>query len=180
MSRSIWHHTIRVCYLISSVDTFFESLAEAKKIDAIGIVLSGTGSDGAKGIAVIRKHNGITIAQDEMTAKYSSMPAAAMDTGLIDLIMSPEEIGAQFEKIISEPRNLDALKASPINYDEMSELLNLLQNQTNVNFKYYKTPTFQRRVERRMAAVKKKFLMIMSLWHVKTLMKCRPFSKTCL
>ncbi len=136
-----------------SVNTFFKSLAKAKGADAIGIILSGTGSDGAIGIEAIHQNGGITISQDYMTAKYSSMPVAAMDTGAVDLEMSPEEMAAQFSKIIEIPRNLDALRASPVNMDSVSELTQILLDHTKVNFRDYKTPTFQRRVERRMTAV---------------------------
>ena len=137
-----------------SVDLFFRTLAQEKRDLSIGIILSGTGSDGAKGIAAIRGAGGITIAQDELTAKYSGMPIAAMETGLIDLVMSPEEIGAQIPKITKLPRNLDDLKASPLDLTGIAELVQLLMEQTKVNFKHYKTATFQRRVERRMAATK--------------------------
>lgn len=136
-----------------SVDRFLRSLAEAKKDRAIGIVLSGTGSDGAHGIRAVRALGGITIAQDELTAKYTGMPIAAVETGCVDLVMSPEEIGAQFKKITHRPRDLDALKASPLHLDAVSELIQLLHDQTKANFRYYKSATFQRRVERRMAAL---------------------------
>ncbi|MEP6242549.1 MAG: chemotaxis protein CheB, partial [Lentilitoribacter sp.] len=137
-----------------SVDVFLASLADAKGEKAVAVILSGTGSDGAKGIQAVHEKGGVTVAQDEMTAKYSSMPSAAIETGKVDLVMSPEELGAQLSQVITVPRNLDILKASPINLDGVSELLSLLHNQTKVNFKCYKTPTFQRRVARRMAAVK--------------------------
>ncbi len=96
-----------------SVDTFLKSLAVSKKEFAVGIILSGTGSDGAKGMASVRAHGGITIAQDELTAKYSSMPLAALDSGNVDLVMSPEETSAQIPKIIAQPRDLNALRSSP-------------------------------------------------------------------
>lgn len=135
-----------------SVDLFFGSLAKAKGRNAIAIILSGTGSDGSVGIRQIRAKGGVTITQDEMTAKYTSMPAGAVETGCVDLVMSPEEIGAQFAKIIKSPRNLEVLKASPLSMDSVSELMQLLLDYTKVNFRHYKTATFQRRVERRMAA----------------------------
>jgi len=135
-----------------SVNTFFKSLSAAKGKDAIGIILSGTGSDGAIGMTAIHKAGGITIAQDYMTAKYSSMPVAAVDTGDVDLVMSPEEMAAQFSKIVAVPRDLDALRSSPVNMDSLSELTQILLDHTKVNFRHYKTPTFQRRVERRIAA----------------------------
>lgn len=135
-----------------SVDTFFKSLAAAKGEFAIGIILSGTGSDGSKGIKSIRDHGGITVAQDDLTAKYSGMPVSAIQTGFIDLVMSPEEIGAQIAKITALPRDLNALRASPLSLDGISELIQLLMDQKKVNFRHYKTATFQRRIERRMAA----------------------------
>lgn len=137
-----------------SVDRFFNSLAKAKGERAIGIILSGTGSDGAHGIKAIRAAGGVTVAQDEMTAKYTSMPVKAIETGCVDLVMSPDEMGRQFQKIISLPRDLETLKASPIDLDNVSELIQLLLKFTKVNFRHYKTATFQRRVERRMAALK--------------------------
>ena len=136
-----------------SVNVFFSSLAKDRGSKAIGIILSGTGSDGALGIKDIRKAGGITIAQDYMTAKYSSMPVAAVETGCIDLVMSPEELSAQMGRIIETPRNLEVLRASPVNMDSVSELIQLLLDQTKVNFRHYKTATFQRRVERRIAAL---------------------------
>ncbi len=136
-----------------SVDIFFRSLADARCEHAVGIILSGTGSDGSDGIRAVRAGGGITIAQDDATAKYSSMPVSAVETGCVDLVMSPEEMGAQFDRILSVPRDLDQLRASPVHLDSVSELVRLLLDQTKVNFRHYKTPTFQRRVERRMAAV---------------------------
>ncbi|WP_394688356.1 CheR family methyltransferase [Hoeflea sp.] len=135
-----------------SVDTFFKSLAKARGKFSIGIVLSGTGSDGAIGTVAIKAAGGIMICQDELTAKYSGMPLSAMETGCIDLVMSPEEMGAQLPKILKSPRDLESLKASPLSLDATAELVNLLQKRTKVDFLHYKTATFQRRVERRMAA----------------------------
>lgn len=137
-----------------SIDLFFQSLSESKGKKAVGIVFSGTGSDGSEGVRAIRSKGGITIAQDELTAKYTNMPVAAVDTGCVDLILSPEEAGAQFDRILEEPRNLDVLKASPLSHDSVSQLVDLLREETTVNFKHYKTATFQRRVDRRMAAVR--------------------------
>jgi len=135
-----------------SVDAFFKSLAAAHGAFSIGVILSGTGSDGAIGAAAINAAGGVMICQDELTAKYSGMPVSAMETGCIDLVMSPEEIGAQLPKIIKLPRDLNALRASPLSLDGTAELVSLLLNRTKVDFLHYKTATFQRRVERRMSA----------------------------
>lgn len=135
-----------------SVDVFLNSLAEELGPRSVAVILSGTGSDGAEGVISVRKAGGITIAQDELTAKYSSMPVTAIETGCVDLVMSPEEIGVQFAKVVAEPRDLNALRSSALDNEFLSELVQLLLDRTKVNFRHYKTATFQRRVERRMAA----------------------------
>lgn len=136
-----------------SVDRFFYSLATQKGDKAVGIILSGTGSDGARGVRDVRAAGGVTIAQDEMSAKYTGMPVAAVESGCIDLVMSPEEIGAQFATILDNRADLESLKSSPVHLDGVSELIHLVNNQTRVNFQHYKPATLQRRIERRMAAV---------------------------
>ena len=135
-----------------SVDVLFESLADELGAAAIGIVLSGTGSDGAKGIRRIRAAGGITVAQDEHTAKYTGMPLASQDTDCVDLVLSPEELGTQFHLLLLEPRNLDALRREPLTGQAMERLNELLYLRTKVDFRHYKAATVQRRVERRMAA----------------------------
>ena len=136
-----------------SVDRFLRSLAIAKADNAVAIILSGTGSDGAHGVREVRVRGGITIAQDENSAKYTGMPISAVETGKIDLVMSPEEIGKQFATVLARPRNLTELRSSPVHFSGMSELIHLIHSQKRVNFRYYKTATLQRRVERRMAAL---------------------------
>ncbi|MEM6537283.1 MAG: chemotaxis protein CheB, partial [Pseudomonadota bacterium] len=136
-----------------SVDRFFRSLAEQIGKRAIGVVLSGTGSDGAYGIEAIRAGGGITIAQDDMSAKYQGMPAAAVATGCVDLIMSPADIGAQFEKITSMPRNLDAVQLDVLPRDDLADVFHQLFGRTRVDFRNYKRATVSRRIERRMTAL---------------------------
>ena len=136
-----------------SVDRFFESLAAERGAHAIGVVLSGTGRDGARGIRAIRARGGITIAQDEHSAKYAGMPVAAQDTGEVDLVLTPEEIGRGFAQLTANPRDLDPLRTETAAPDALTELVRLLCRQTKVDFSYYKIATLRRRVERRMAAV---------------------------
>ena len=135
-----------------SVDVLFESLADELGPAAIGVVLSGTGSDGAKGIRRIRATGGITVAQDEHTAKYTGMPVASQDTDCVDLVLSPEELGTQFHLLLRTPRNLDALRREPLTSQTMERLNELLYLRTKIDFRHYKAATVQRRVERRMAA----------------------------
>ena len=135
-----------------SVDRFFRSLAETLGDRAIGIVLSGTGSDGAYGVRAIRAAGGVTIAQSKSTAKYDGMPHSAVETGCIDLVLSPQEIGVRFDRIIRMPRNLDGIVDDPP-MDTLSELFKTMRDHTGVDFREYKPSTVRRRIERRMAAI---------------------------
>lgn len=136
-----------------SVNRFFRSLATERRERSIGVILSGTGSDGAYGIQAIRAAGGITIVQDEGSAKYEGMPNAAIETGCADLIMSPEDVGAKFEQIIKAPRDLERLQQSWNSGDDMNDLLHLLLARTRVDFRDYKPPTIRRRIDRRMTAL---------------------------
>ncbi len=136
-----------------SVDVLFASLAKAKGEFAVGAVFSGTGSDGAQGIAKIREHGGITIAQDEHSSKYPGMPQAAIETGMVDLVMTPEDMGKNFSVITHLPRDFSSLTPKPLDSDRIAELNRLLYDHTGVDFSNYKLGTFQRRVDRRIAAV---------------------------
>ncbi len=73
------------------IDAFFKSLAHDAGSKAVGIVLSGTGSDGSRGIRAIHEAGGLVIAQDD-TAKFDGMPRSAIDTGVVDLVLAPEGI----------------------------------------------------------------------------------------
>ena len=140
-----------------SVDLLFESLANYKKDKAIGIILSGTGSDGSRGIRAIKAEGGFTLAQDPESAKYDGMPISAINTGNIDLILAPENIGNELVDIIqypikmSENHDLNGRK----NYtDVYKNILNKLTQETKVDFTLYKSSTITRRIERRMTTLK--------------------------
>lgn len=81
-----------------SIDLFFQSLAEHSGDRAIGIVLSGTGSDGALGIRAIKAAGGVTLSQKVDSAKYDGMPKAARLTGAVDLELTPQEIAKELER----------------------------------------------------------------------------------
>ncbi len=136
-----------------SIDSFFIDLAEEIGPRAIGVILSGTGSDGAFGVRAIRAAGGITIAQDEASAKYDGMPMAAQRTGCIDLILPPEDIGAKFKEIVETSRDAEGLAALMPPVNSLAEINQLLFAQTNVDFRDYKPSTIHRRIERRMAAL---------------------------
>src|SRR5215467_14250979 len=81
------------------VDAFFSSLAETAGSRAIGVVLSGTASDGALGVREIKAAGGLTIAQKPESAKYDGMPRASISTGMVDLVLTPKEIGPKLAEL---------------------------------------------------------------------------------
>lgn len=135
-----------------SVDRFFISLAEDQEDMAIGIVLSGTGSDGARGIKAIKAAGGITIAQDPKTAKYDSMPLAALRAGGADLSLPPQEIAEQLAAIVLRPRPFipDAVEPPASN---VPAILRQVAAHTGTDFSNYKDATISRQILRRMAAL---------------------------
>lgn len=135
-----------------SADRLFASLAENIGENAIGIVLSGTGSDGSYGVQSIREQGGITIAQEPESCKFDSMPAAAIRTGCIDLMLTPELIGENITAILRRPQNEDELCDIQKRSTRGSDLFGILYAHTQVNFRQYKENTINRRIRRRMIA----------------------------
>jgi two-component system CheB/CheR fusion protein len=135
------------------IDSFFASLAEDQAEYAIGIVLSGAGSDGTLGIKAIKEHGGLTLAQatDHSGPRHSSMPESAIASGLVDLAVPVESMP---EKLIAYVRNFDILDKE-VERDEQADatrraICAILLEQTGHDFNGYKTRTFYRRIERRM------------------------------
>ena len=89
---------------IKPIDTFFSSLARDSKNQSIGIVLSGTGSDGTEGLKAIKAQGGITFAQTPNSAQYGDMPQSAISAEAVDLILSPEKIATELQKIAENPQ----------------------------------------------------------------------------
>ncbi len=143
-----------------SIDRFFFSLSENHGARSVGIILSGTGTDGAHGIRAIKAEGGITIAQQESTAKFSNMPHAAISTGQVDLILPPDAIARKIQDFIEQPGNMLKLAQQGMadGEDEIGEILLLLLRQTNSDFRDYKRATLLRRLERRMTVHKCKEL----------------------
>lgn|GEM_PF-1093865 len=90
-----------------SIDFFFEALAHDQREQAIGVVLSGTASDGTIGLEAIKAEGGVTFAQDE-SAKYDSMPRSAIAAGCVDLVLAPEQIAAELARIAKHPFVMNA------------------------------------------------------------------------
>lgn len=135
-----------------SVNMFLTSLAEEKIEDAIGVILSGTGSDGASGLRDIKAAGGYTFAQDPQTAKYAGMPQSAIDTGCVDWVLSPEGIAKEIAIIARSHGTVTVAKKPPIAATTLKKLLMKVKQQTRIDFSGYKEGTLWRRIERRMAA----------------------------
>jgi two-component system, chemotaxis family, CheB/CheR fusion protein len=141
---------------LKPIDSFFISLAQNQKGNAIGIILSGTGTDGTQGLKFVNVEGGITFAQDPNTAQYPDMPNSAISTEIINFILSPENIAQEIVRISQHPENrlrFIEKKESPETKKNTSETLpifTLLKTAFGVNFKNYKKSTTDRRINRRM------------------------------
>lgn len=136
------------------IDLFFRSLAFDQGSNVIGIVLSGTASDGTLGLAAIKGEGGITFAQDS-SAKYEGMPSSAIASGSVDLVLPPEAIAQELARIAHHPyvrgKGLELEEIADSNDAQMVQLFTILRRSTRVDFSEYKPPTIGRRVARRMA-----------------------------
>ncbi|MEW6678235.1 MAG: chemotaxis protein CheB [Pseudomonadota bacterium] len=129
-----------------SINQFLISLAAEEGDSAIGIVLSGTGSDGTAGLRAIQVAGGYTFAQRPDTAKYDGMPHAAIEAGVVDHVLSPEEIAQRLPVILAMPSPDSDTPPQP---DLLSQLLVLIKAKMNFDFSGYKVGTLLRRVRRR-------------------------------
>ena len=136
-----------------SVDLLFSSLGNTKKDKAIGIILSGTGKDGSKGLKTIKSTGGLVIAQDPNVAKYNGMPIAAIETGLVDKVIPADEIGVKLKEIAN---NLEQEAQKIIiddpedNSNTLEAIIKKLSKKTGTDFSNYKPSTIIRRLNKRM------------------------------
>ena len=130
------------------VDAFFTSLAQSAGSRSVGIVLSGTGSDGAIGVSAIKGAGGVTIAQTPESARYDGMPRAAVATGMVDLVLSPDQIGPKLAQLGEGALLTPEVGIADAQMDELFELLRPIGG---IDFRHYKPPTIRRRLLRRMA-----------------------------
>src|SRR5215469_2209514 len=142
-----------------SIDHFMRALAEEQGNRAIGIILSGSGTDGTAGMAQIQAQGGVTFAQDEETAKYDSMPRSAVAAGCVDYILPPKAIARELARIARHPylvhsasSEIAELGSSETN--GLSVVFQLLRRTTGVDFTHYRKTTILRRIQRRMVVHK--------------------------
>ncbi len=133
------------------IDYFFRSLAQDQGDKAIGIVLSGTGSDGSLGLREIKAEAGLVMAQDEASAKYAGMPNSAIATGLVDYVLSPPEMPAKLMQYCHYPHlETPLLSKQADNEAILQKVLVIIRNRVGHDFSLYKKNTIYRRIERRM------------------------------
>jgi two-component system, chemotaxis family, CheB/CheR fusion protein len=137
------------------IDHFFQSLAAYRKEGAIGVILSGTASDGTFGLKAIKAEGGICFAQNEGSAKYFGMPASAIAAGCVDFVLPPREIAAELVRIGRDSLWNPLLGTQPAGLPQSADgdirkVLLLIRNLTGMDFSNYKTSTIHRRIVRRM------------------------------
>lgn len=142
-----------------AINFFMRSLAEERKSRAIGIVLSGTGSDGTQGLEYIKAEGGITFAQNPVTAKYDGMPRSAIDSGCVDFILPPGDIAHELRRITGHPYVREDHEETEIasalsRKQDFTHILGQLRRTTGVDFNHYKPNTIHRRALRRMVVLK--------------------------
>lgn len=133
----------------TAIDTFLHTLAEDKKDKAIAVILSGTGTDGTKGIHSIKDCGGMVIVQDPETAKFDGMPNSAIASGNVDFILPPHKIYEELFNHASEAP-IKVLQNGSVDEKLLDEIFARVHEQSGNDFNLYKTPTIIRRIGRRM------------------------------
>ena len=158
---SILHDTLYLLAPVAArglrlpINSFLCSLAEDRRERAIGIVLSGMGSDGTRGLLAISERGGLSLVQDPATAKFDAMPRSAIDARLADIVAPPGDLARLIISRLQHPPRLlppEALLAtdSEAKHSAFEKICILLRAQTGHDFSLYKKSTIYRRVERRM------------------------------
>ncbi|MEF2229699.1 MAG: chemotaxis protein CheB [Pseudodesulfovibrio sp.] len=136
------------------IDYFFRSLAQSLHESAIGIVLSGTGSDGSLGVRAIKGEGGMVIAQSPDSCEYDGMPRSAIATGQVDYELPPVEMPAQIIAYVAHAKGLPLRTTTtpkPVTENALRKIFIQLRTHTGHDFSQYKPSTIHRRIERRMA-----------------------------
>lgn len=153
----LWPRNLKSKIPFLPVDRFFRSLALEKGEAAIGVILSGTGSDGMLGVSEIKSAAGFNFAQDEKSAKFPEMPLNARRSRAVDAVLNPRQIAEELASIAlhgyfrtkySDAASQDAL---PLKGSVYGRIMEILRVGTGVDFSDYRDNTIRRRIERRMA-----------------------------
>ncbi|MCA9979306.1 MAG: PAS domain-containing protein, partial [Anaerolineales bacterium] len=159
-SLTIFHDTLHLSErhkpehgLNLPIDIFLQSLAEDRGESAIAIILSGTGSDGARGVRAVKEAGGMVMVQDEQSARFDGMPRSAIATQVVDYVLSPEKMPEELVRFTGSDghgRHFPAVPKLLTEEDRLHKIFALLRRTSGVDFSYYKRNTVVRRIERRM------------------------------
>ncbi len=134
------------------IDILFHMLGESYKDKSIGVVLSGTGSDGSRGIKTIKEAGGTILVQEPESAQFNGMPNAAISTNLADFVMPPKGIAEKIVQFTGRRLNIEERDETISDNDKtFLSILTEIQKHSGVNFKKYKINTLLRRIEKRMS-----------------------------
>ena len=137
-----------------SIDYFLRSLAQDKSSKAIGIVLSGTASDGTLGLKAVKAEGGITFAQEPSSARFDGMPRSAIAAGVADFVLAPDEIAKRLVRLARHPylalKSPEDGEATQETESALNRIFHLLRSVTGNDFTHYKHTTIRRRIHRRM------------------------------
>ena len=134
------------------IDLFFQSLAKNYAENSIGVILSGSGSDGTRGLRAISESGGVTLVQEPETAEFDGMPLSAIATGIVNQILPPKELAQLIYQCITSPLNADETQLNNIavlKSTNLKEITSTLIELENLDFSYYKISTMSRRIHRR-------------------------------
>lgn len=137
------------------IDVFFRSLAREYERNAVAVVLSGTGSDGSRGLEDVRAHQGFVIVQNPDEAKFDGMPNAAISTGVVNLILDAQDIGSVIASNINGKIELPVEKQmtdEKLRSTDIDRILKMVTGSSQIDFSGYKINTIHRRIRRRMAS----------------------------
>ncbi|MCF8044729.1 MAG: PAS domain S-box protein [Desulfarculaceae bacterium] len=136
------------------IDIFLRSLAKDKEKDAVGIILSGTGTDGTLGIRAVKEFGGMVMAQDSDSAKFDGMPQSAVSTGIVDYILAPEKMPVELKNYFKHPfiRKVEDIEVEiSKDKDYLSKIISIIRDKKGTDFYHYKHTTIVRRLEKRIS-----------------------------
>lgn len=136
------------------IDRFFESVVRECGDSSVGVILSGTGTDGARGLVAIRQAGGLAFVQDPETAQYDGMPRAAIDAGVTDAALSPEELAEVLTRVgahdYRKHAEVGALMSAPPDEQSLLGIIDYVRTVTGLDLSGYRRSTLVRRITRRM------------------------------
>ncbi|MBE9116786.1 PAS domain-containing protein [Lusitaniella coriacea LEGE 07157] len=136
------------------INRFFQSLVAGWGERTIAILLSGTGNDGTEGLQAVSRAGGVALVQSPETAQFTSMPTSAIPSGLVDEILSPQDLAQTVYELIRFSDNFPTAKvgdANLIDPDRLQHILNILAEREDIDFSHYKVSTLSRRIHHRCA-----------------------------